>query len=174
MPRGTSGIVKMADYIDNVVRVFCIILILAIFVAIIAQITLRTAGLSGTLWSEEVVKLMTIVTGFLGSTVAFKANAHTVMDSIIVRLSPKTSFRVSCLANLIVAALLVGIVIYGIRLAVKIPTETPVLRIRLSHVLTSVPLSGFLMLYYLALQWGADWKRGRGRVEDPGRVEGAL
>ncbi|MBN2059766.1 MAG: TRAP transporter small permease subunit [Deltaproteobacteria bacterium] len=162
---------RVADYTDNVIRVFCVILILFIFLTVISQIILRAMNLSGALWAEEIVRLMTIITGFLGSSVAFKAGAHTVMDSLTMRLSSKARFRVSCLANAFIVAFLVAYTVCGIRICLMIPTHTPVLRIKLAHMFIALPLSGILMLFYLVIPWIRSWRSKDGRLHDRNQPE---
>ena len=157
VPRIISFIANIADSIDRYIRGICVFLIVSMFVIIIGEVILRYFNIYGVMWYEEIVRLMTIGTGFLGSTVAFKKGAHTTLDLLNRRLSPKAARWVSLAANLIVLAFLVILIVFGMKLCIHIPTRTPVLRLRLSYALFAVPLSALLMIFYMFVQLTETW-----------------
>ena len=141
------------------------------FLIIIGEVLLRYFNIYGVMWYEEIVRLMTVGTGFLGSTVAFKQGAHTTLDLLNNKLSPKAAWWVSLGANLIVLAFLVVLIVFGMKLCIYIPTRTPVLRLKLSYALFALPVSALLMIFYMLIQLAETWLVKGAGLKDGDRLE---
>jgi TRAP-type C4-dicarboxylate transport system permease small subunit len=171
MSRVISTMSDIADSIDTFIRGVCVALVVSMFVIIIGEVFLRYFNIYGIMWYEEIVRLMTVGMGFLGSTVAFKQGAHTMLELLNRRISPKAARWVSLGANLIILAFLVVLIIFGMKLCILIPTRTPVLRLKLSYALFAVPISAFLMIFYMSIQLAETWIVKRVALKDGDRLE---
>lgn len=146
-----SAVRSAADFMDFLVKKICVFFMVAMFLIILVQVAIRYLDLS-LLWADEVVRYMTIMLGFLGSTVAFKTGSHTALTVLMDKVPPKAFPWVFRVGYCIVLFFLAIMIFYGIRLCLINPTYSPVLRIKLSYPLLSIPFSGFLMFCYALMQ----------------------
>lgn len=103
-------------------------------------------------WTEEVTRLAFVYSIFVGATVAVREKAHINVD-VFVGLLPRPAARAVALAGSALVAVFLGFVVWqGIAFVEATGVQmTPVLQIPFRYLYVVIPVSGALMLFYLAL-----------------------
>lgn len=144
----------VGEKIDLLCKAFLGIQLIALTVIVIAQVTFRLSGKSIG-WATEFVTLTFVWASMLGSAVASRYMLHIGVDTIKDRLKGKAKEIFMILSHLI---LIIGLVIftfssleYTLMQTNHMATTMPTLS--LSWFYCSLPLCGFIMLYYTLIQF---------------------
>jgi TRAP-type C4-dicarboxylate transport system permease small subunit len=134
-------------------------------VIVAANVVARYTDWYRVLWAEDVVKVLFLWIVFLGGAIAVKYEAHVRMTIVSDRLGTSGVSgiwrRVVRLSPILAGILLL---VLGVRLVeISMRRELPTLEISAGYFMTIVPISGALMIVYVAI---AFW--GRNRAQSPG------
>ncbi len=141
---------RVESWVVQVETIAGIALVIAILVAVLAQVVMRYVFESPNPWTEELSRFAFIWLSLIGASLATKNGAHFALDSVAAFLSAKARLVVDRIVTLIVVALLVGIVVVGTLLASHARVErSPALDLPMFWVYAALPLSGALMLLHL-------------------------
>ncbi len=101
-------------------------------------------------WPEEVARYSLVWLTFLGASAAVRAHDHIRIDALLTRVSEGVRSRLTILANLLAASVLIVVTPAGfglVSLMMGIPTAA--LQVSISWVYLPVPLSFSLMIAQL-------------------------
>jgi TRAP-type C4-dicarboxylate transport system permease small subunit len=122
-------------------------------------------------WSEELARFLLIWIGLLGAAFASGRNLHLSIDLLLPRLSPARQHLLLQLVDLLVMAFALAVMVGGgIRLMYLtrvLGQSSPALQLPMWLVYSVLPLSGLLVVYYMA---GNMWRRHRG-LKAPGNAK---
>jgi TRAP-type C4-dicarboxylate transport system permease small subunit len=118
------------------------------------------------LWSEEVARFLLIWMVFLGIGVGVKNDAHFAMDILQAYLGKRLGAAVRLFNDLCMGALLVLLVLAGLRFAwFGVFQTSPNLEIPMVWVLASIPIGGLVALVYLLERVQQRWSDFRGHAQ---------
>ncbi|MBI2000495.1 MAG: TRAP transporter small permease [candidate division NC10 bacterium] len=106
----------------------------------------------GLAWPEEVSRFLLIWVSLLAAAIAVRERKHFVVD-VVGSLwgGPRLAARLDAVIRLVCFLFLLGVVGYGLQLSIVFhPQRSPALGLPMSVVYAAVPVSGALMLGYLA------------------------
>lgn len=103
-------------------------------------------------WTEEVSRFLLIWVSLLSAAIAVRERKHFMVDLLgTVVGGPRLAAGLDAAARLLCFLFLVGVVAYGFRLVMVFhPQLSPALGLHMSVVYAAVPVSGMLMLRWLA------------------------
>jgi len=134
----------------NVIDVASSALTMVLSILVLLQVLVRFVIKIPIPWTEEAARISFVYLVFLGAVLGMRDRKHVNVDVFLKALSPRARKSWEFVVDVAVAALLLFIVGMGIKfVAVSFDQGTPYLRIPMSFVYLSIPLSGLLMLYYL-------------------------
>jgi C4-dicarboxylate transporter DctQ subunit len=96
-----SGFRKMAALYANIENLYMTFFTLLIGALIILEVIMRTAGLQGIQWLEEMGRFMLVTTTLIGCSVAVKSNGHMIMDVLYNLLGPRAAYACKAFVNLL-------------------------------------------------------------------------
>jgi C4-dicarboxylate transporter DctQ subunit len=115
-------------------------LVLAVFVVVLMQVVLRYLFERPNPW-----------TSMLGAALAVELRTHFVFDQLVGMLKPKLQMLARRCSTALVAALAVGLILFGFQLVDLASSQrSPALDLPVSWIYASVPVAGFLMLLHIA------------------------
>lgn len=139
-----------------------ILLFSVLFVTLFLSVLVRYFNIfQGSMaWVEESSRYLFVWVSFLGAVLAMEQREHISID-VLVRLLPAKLRRwYEAGIDLAVLIFLVVITWYGVQLAVSTPHGSPALRLPLTAVYASIPITGTLMAVFLILTGVRRWRRG--------------
>ena len=154
----------------------CLELTLALFMALMTLDVLwgvftRYALGHQASWSEELARFLLIWIGLLGAAYASGRNLHLSIELLLPRLSPGRQYLLLQLVDLLVMSFALAVMVGGgIRLMYLtrvLGQSSPALQLPMWLVYSVLPLSGLLVVYYMA---GNLRQRRRG-LKAPGNVK---
>ena len=124
----------------------------ALPVIVSANVVARYTDWYRVLWAEDVVKVLFLWIVFLGGAIAVKYGAHVRMAIVSDRMGTSGLgglwHRIIRLSPMVAGALLL---VLGVRLVeISMRRELPSLEISVGYFMTIVPISGALMILYVA------------------------
>ncbi len=136
-------------------------LVLLITFTVLAQIVMRYVLARPNPWTEELSRFAFIWLSALGAAMATRRGAHFVFESAVQSLPPRAAAVVALLVRTLVAAMLVGLAVTGVRLVVLLRAErSAALEVPMALVYASLPVAAALMLFHLAVN-----AKGRGEMD---------
>ena len=135
----------------------------ALPVIVSANVLARYTDWYRILWAEDVVKVLFLWIVFLGGAIAIKYGAHVRMTMVSDRLAASRLggpwHRIIRLSPVVAGALLL---VLGMRLVeISMRRELPSLEISVGYFMTIVPISGALMIFYVARDFWFSQRRRR-------------
>jgi TRAP-type C4-dicarboxylate transport system permease small subunit len=136
----------------------------ALPVIVSANVVARYTNWYRVLWAEDVVKVLFLWIVFLGGAIAVKYGAHVRMTIVSDRMGTSGLGalwnRVIRLSPMVAGVLLL---VLGTRLVeISMRRELPTLEISVGYFMTIVPISGALMILYVARDFWVAGRRQRG------------
>jgi TRAP-type C4-dicarboxylate transport system permease small subunit len=126
-------------------------LVLAVFVVVLMQVVLRYLFERPNPWTEELSRFGFIWLSMLGAALAVELRTHFVFDQLVGMLKPKLQMLARRCSTAFVAALAVGLILFGFQLVDLASSQrSPALDLPVSWIYASVPVAGFLMLLHIA------------------------
>ncbi len=113
-------------------------------------------------WADDVVKVMFLWVVFLGGAIAVKYEAHVRMALLSDRMTGWVGGLWSRAIRLSPVVAGVLLLVLGLRLVeISMRRELPSLEISVGYFMTIVPISGVLMIFYVARDFWIEYKRVR-------------
>lgn len=136
----------------------------ALPVIVSANVVARYTNWYRVLWAEDVVKVLFLWIVFLGGAIAVKYGAHVRMAIVSDRIAAS---RLGALWNRVIrlSPMVAGVLllVLGMRLVeISMRREMPTLEISVGYFMTIVPISGALMILYVARDFWVAGRRQRG------------
>ena len=142
---------QLEEKLYKVLLTICFLLMLAMVTIIFTQVIARYVFSNSLTWSEEVGRYVFVWITFLGAALAVRNKAHVALDVLVVRL-PLT-LRVPIIAFGYVAMMvLAGIMIYASITMINMGSRqvSAALQLPMKYVYMILPVSGALIIFYLA------------------------
>ena len=159
--RWKRGLARVDGWVVKVETIAGIALVIAILVAVLAQVVMRYVFESPNPWTEELSRFAFIWLSFIGASLATRNRAHFALDSAVAYLSPRMRLVVARAVELVLAALLIGVLVFGAALANDARVErSPALDLPMMWVYVAMPISAALMLLHLIAGATAVEERG--------------
>jgi TRAP-type C4-dicarboxylate transport system permease small subunit len=150
----------MVSALDRVLRGLLALLLGALTVCVFLQVLVRFVFRYPLPWTEEVARLAFVYAIFVGATLAVRAQDHIAVDFMLALLPPGPRRAVRMLGTALVGVFLAYMTWQGIEFVRVTGIQmTPVLQIPFRYLYAIIPLSGALMLLYLALGALDEWRR---------------
>lgn len=139
--------------VDTLLHTVMAVSSLILFVVAFMQVIFRFILKSPLAWSQDVIRLCFAYLIFFGAAYCVREKMHLNIDVILTSLKPKAKLSLEIIINLIMLAFFAFLLVYGIRFTQSGASQlASYLPIKMSIYYTSVPISAFLMFYYLAQQ----------------------
>jgi tripartite ATP-independent transporter DctM subunit len=123
------------------------LLVGAITVLVTVQVFARYVLNDTPPWSEELCRYLFVWASFLGACVAMRRAAHLGVDSLVVRLAPRTREILHHAVTVVVAAFCALLVWQGWALVPAMASQrSPSMGVSLQYLFAVIPLAGLLML----------------------------
>lgn len=94
---------KASDWIYQEETAFIVVFTLLVGVLIIVEIIVRTIGLQGIRWLEELSRIMLICTTMIGCSMAVRHQGHMIMDTLYTVIDKKVGLALKAFVNLLCA-----------------------------------------------------------------------
>jgi TRAP-type transport system small permease protein len=125
-------------------------LVLAIVAAVLVQVVMRYIFARPNPWTEELSRYFFIWLSLLGASLATKKEAHFLFESAVAVLPPAARVLVRRAVTVLVAVMLLGVVVLGVRLAsLARHQRSPALDLPMVWVYAALPVSAALMLLHI-------------------------
>ncbi len=125
-------------------------LVFTVFVVVLLQVVMRYVFQRPNPWSEELSRFGFIWLSMLGAALAVELRTHFVFDQLVARLTPKLRMLVRICSTAFVAAMAIGLIVFGIELVDLASSQrSPALNLPVSWIYASVPIAGLLMLLHI-------------------------
>jgi TRAP-type C4-dicarboxylate transport system permease small subunit len=111
-PVPTTGLLAR---LDQVVEAVALILFVAMIGAVLLQVAARFTAVA-VIWTEELARLLLVVSALLGIAVAVRRREHIVVDYFVARLAPRTRAGLAITLDLAV----IGFLLIWLRGAVRL------------------------------------------------------
>lgn len=142
---------QLEEKLYKVLLTICFLLMLAMVTIIFTQVIARYVFSNSLTWSEEVGRYVFVWITFLGAALAVRNKAHVALDVLVVRLP--LPLRVPIIAFGYVAMMvLAGIMIYASITMINMGSRqvSAALQLPMKYVYMILPVSGALIIFYLA------------------------
>lgn len=147
---------------DVTVAVLTGLLAIVVFLQVVTRFILKVPMP----WTEEVTRILFVYIVFLGAGLGMRSRGHVNVDFLVSKASGRLRLIWDSLVDIIVGVLLVAWVVLGLQFVFRsVDQVTPYLRLPISIMYFSIPLSAAIMLYYLI----QDFVR---RLRSPGQEGG--
>ena len=135
---------KLERILENACAINLVIITIVVLLGVFTRYVLHNA-LS---WTEEMTRFLIVFLGLVGAALALGKGSHSSID-VIVNISPAWLQLIFKLISHVTIAVFASVmVIFGIKLAYTSGAHAEILPIPMWIPLSSVPLSGVIMLYY--------------------------
>lgn len=125
-------------------------LVFTVFVVVLLQVVMRYVFQRPNPWSEELSRFGFIWLSMLGAALAVELRTHFVFDQLVAKLTPKIQMLVRVCSTAFVAAMAVGLIVFGVDLVDLARSQrSPALNLPISWIYASVPVAGLLMLLHI-------------------------
>jgi len=158
--------------IARVVEVITGLLVLSIAGVLLLQVLGRHLLEYPFSWPEEVAGFLFVWLIFLGAVVAYRRGGLIGIDWLLSKASTRIAAMVKLISDLLVMALLVGLVWTGVEATAGVAgTSTTVLRFSWGWVYLAFPIGCALLLSAFAVNLAHDVRRLRAGGDEPRRPE---
>lgn len=152
----------MLAILDRVLKYALTLLIVTLTASVFLQVLIRFVFKYPLPWTEEVARIAFVYSIFVGATIAVREQSHLNIDFLLVVLPKKIARALVLLGSLLVGVFLAFMTWQGILLVQATGVQmTPVMQVPFRYLYLILPVSGALMLLYLASQM-LDLIRGKG------------
>jgi TRAP-type C4-dicarboxylate transport system permease small subunit len=152
----------MRKALANLVEGLCAAAVLALALVVFLQVLNRYVMKTPLPWSEDLAMLLFQWVAFLGAALAVKRWQHFGIETAVKALPQRAHRWLAWLVPLPVAAVAVTLVIQGVVMVrMSVPRTYASMGISYLWAYLPIPISGALMLLYLARRVARQW-RGRG------------
>ena len=140
-------------WLDRILRAICVVLFGALVLLVVWQVFTRLVLSQPSAWSEEAARYTFVWVSLIGIAIAVGEKADVVMDFLVEKLPVAVQRYVDILAYLSVLVFVLYVMIYGgIKQSALAWTQTnPLLPITQGQLYLALPVSGFLLTFYLVL-----------------------
>ena len=146
------------DIKDNVERTLVVIAMLLILMPILIQILVRYVFQASISWMEELARFSSIWAAFFGGAIALKNKKLHSIDIFTKKIDGKIELARKIISSLIIAAVLLILIVYGIQLCLRVSTQlSPALKISMSLVYLAIPVCSFKMMITLIFDQKKDF-----------------
>jgi TRAP-type C4-dicarboxylate transport system permease small subunit len=159
-----SGEVQsMKKFLSRIVEDVCFVLVVVLAVVVFFQVFNRFILKAPMAWTEELAMLLFQWVVFLGAAVGVKRMSHFGIDLLVEKLSEKTRHRIDLIVPFAVGAIAMTLIVEGFKL-LKLTQYQLYTTMDISHAwaTAAMPISGFLMMFYLIRHEIRIWKRKEG------------
>ncbi len=141
----------MLAVLDRALKYALTLLSVILTVSVFLQVLIRFVFKYPLPWTEEVARIAFVYCVFIGATIAVRQNSHLHVDALLVVLPKKVASALVFLGMLLVGVFLVSVTWQGIVLVRATGVQmTPVMQVPFKHLYLILPISGALMLLFLA------------------------
>lgn len=114
---------------------------------IIIQVIARYLLHSPLSWTEEAARYLQVWLVMLGSAIVMRKGSHLAIDILTANLLPKNKRLLKIFIYILIAAFLLTITLYGVKLVVVVNSQSsPAMQIPMSIPYLAFPIGGGLML----------------------------
>lgn len=104
-------------------------------------------------WAEELPRYAMVWLGLVGAALGLRRGSHLAVEFVVRKLGPRAARGIAALVWAVEAIFAAAMVWYGVGVARYFMSETsPATRIPVGLIYLAVPVSGLLMLLFLAEQ----------------------
>ncbi|MGP1679139.1 MAG: TRAP transporter small permease [Giesbergeria sp.] len=141
----------MLAVLDRALKYALTLLCVILTVSVFLQVLIRFVFKYPLPWTEEVARIAFVYCIFIGATIAVRENSHLHVDALLVVLPKKVARALVFVGMLLVGVFLVFVTWQGIVLVRATGVQmTPVMQVPFKYLYLILPVSGALMLLYLA------------------------
>ncbi|MDF2491968.1 MAG: hypothetical protein K0R99_4504 [Microbacterium sp.] len=140
-------------WLDRTLRTICVILFAALVLLVVWQVFTRLVLSQPSAWSEEAARYTFVWVSMIGIAIAVGEKADVVMDFLVEKLPVPLQRVADILAYLLVLAFVGYVMIFGgLKQSMTAWTQTnPLLPLTQGQLYLALPVSGFLLAFYLIL-----------------------
>lgn len=154
-----SYFLKQLDRIESIIAM---LLLAIIVICVFSAAMLRSFGYP-IIWSVEIAQLLFIWLCMLGASLTLRRNEHVGVDILVRRLSRNHHDRLEFVLSVLIAAALVVLIIYGVRLTLLNPERTlGTVSFPYASVTAAIPVGATLMLLTVidkVIKLGPSWRK---------------
>jgi TRAP-type C4-dicarboxylate transport system permease small subunit len=153
----------MMKFLKNIVEHLCFLLVIVLSAVVFFQVFNRFILKAPWAWSEELAMLLFQWVVFLGAAVGVKRMNHFGIDLVVEKLSGKTRYCLELIVPFAIVAIALTLIIEGFKL-LKLTQYQVYTTMPFSHAwaTAAMPVSGFLMIFYLIQREVKIWKKKEG------------
>jgi len=153
----------MKKVLSRIVEDVCFVLVVVLAVVVFFQVFNRFILKAPMAWTEELAMLLFQWVVFLGAAVGVKRMSHFGIDLLVEKLSEKTRHCIDLIVPFAVGAIAMTLIVEGFKL-LKLTQYQLYTTMDISHAwaTAAMPISGFLMMFYLIQHEIRIWKRKEG------------
>lgn len=145
------GKIILLAVLDRILKYTLTLLAVTLTISVFLQVLIRFVFKYPLPWTEEVARIAFVYCIFVGATIAVREGSHLHVDALLATLPEKAARAIVILGMLLVGAFLVFVTWQGIVLVRATGVQmTPVMQIPFKYLYLIVPVSGALMLLFLA------------------------
>ena len=151
----------MKRFFSNIVEWVAAVLVVGLAVVVFLQVFNRFILKTPLAWSEDLAMLLFQWVSFLGAAVGVKRMRHFGIELVVKKLSEKARHRIELLTPLIIGIVAVTLITEGMKL-IQVNRYRVYASMDVSYVwaFLAIPVSGCLMLIYLAWHEVRRWRGG--------------
>ncbi len=147
---GVNSVTKLNKITDKVLDILLAFAVGTVFIVTFLQVISRFLFKLPIPWSTDVIRLAFVYTVFLGSALGMREKAHLNVDVVYNTLPKKIRTVVGICINIALLGFFIVIMKLGIQFAQSgFSQGSPYFQLPMTFYYISVPLSAFLMFYYL-------------------------
>lgn len=141
---------KLLDWIRNILKVLCCLVITFMCVIVFIQVINRNCFGKSFVWVEELVGMCMVAITFLGAALASSNNSHTRIDFVVLKLPKRISTMVYMFGNALCAVFVAVLGYYSVPLiSSTLNSLTPRLKLPYAINYIVVLTGAVLMFIYL-------------------------
>ena len=145
----TSFLDRTSDRINRGVEFALFGLGLAMALTVATQVFYRYVLNQSLFWSEELARFMLVWLTFLGTSVAYKRQAHPGVDILTRRLTPSRRKAAAVVTHLLSLGFFLIMIVYGIHFAHFVRLQiSPALTLPKWIILSIIPFSGVILFIH--------------------------
>lgn len=152
MSKNLSALRAIAKVRDNILKVFLMLIVLAMVLAVLWQVFTRLILKNPAVWTEETSTVLLMWTGIVGASLAYGKKAHVSMEYFAQKLSHRKRKILELLITTLVAIFAFYVMLIGGIRYVTITFQTgqisPTLGIRAGYFYLCLPISAVFILTY--------------------------
>ncbi|MCK4447507.1 MAG: TRAP transporter small permease [Candidatus Marinimicrobia bacterium] len=137
---------------DNTLRVFLMVIVLAMVLVVLWQVFTRLILKNPAVWTEETSTILLMWTGILGASLAYGEKAHVSMEYFAQKLSFKKGKILDLVITFLVAVFAFYVMLVGgiryITITFQTGQTSPTLGIKTGYFYLCLPISAFFILTY--------------------------